>query len=116
MATGAPFGGLDSDGVLHVLDALAIPLIVEGREMMRGAGPLVINVCVALFASLGFQEKLSGDLRILGHFDRSGGKRSRETAALVVHGGRRDCWVFDVVGSLPTRGAHPPCAVRNSRE
>src|SRR5271167_2982201 len=44
MASGAPFRRLGAYRVLHVLDALAIPLIVEGCKMMRRAEPLLIDV------------------------------------------------------------------------
>src|SRR5579864_9403537 len=47
-----PFTGLHARDVLHIFDALAIPLIVEGRKMMRGAFPLLINIRMASFTSL----------------------------------------------------------------
>src|SRR5258708_24891329 len=56
VAAGTPLGGADPGDLLHVLNALAVPLIIEGRKMMRGAIPLTIHVFMAAFASLRLHE------------------------------------------------------------
>ena len=56
VATGAPFRGFHAGDVLHVFDAFAIPLIVEGRKVVGGTVPLFVNVGVAAFAGLRLHE------------------------------------------------------------
>ncbi len=52
MAPSAPFGRLGADRILHVLDRLAIPLIIERRKMMRRAVPLLVNIFVTALAGI----------------------------------------------------------------
>ena len=61
VAARAPFGGLHAGDILHVLDAFAIPLIVEGRKMMSGAVPLFVNVRVAALAGFRLHEIFRGN-------------------------------------------------------
>ena len=56
VAAGAPFRWLHAGYILHVLDAFAIPRIVEGGEMVRGALPLLVDVGVAALAALRLHE------------------------------------------------------------
>src|SRR5256886_15029689 len=55
VAAGAPLRGLYAGDVLHVFDTLAIPLIVEGREVVHRTVPLGVNVRVATLAGVRFQ-------------------------------------------------------------
>ena len=52
VASATPFRGTGSDGVLHVLNALAVPLVVERRKMVHRAVPLVVDVLVAALAGI----------------------------------------------------------------
>ena len=52
VASTAPLGGFCADRVLHVLDRLSVPLIVEGREVVGRTGPLGKNVLVAALAGI----------------------------------------------------------------
>ena len=56
VATGAPFRRLHARDFLHVLDALAVPLVVERRKMVDGTIPLFVDVGVAALASIGLHE------------------------------------------------------------
>ncbi len=60
VAAGAPLRGLYAGDVLHVFDTLAIPLIVEGREVVHRTVPLGVNVRVATLAGVRFHEILRG--------------------------------------------------------
>src|SRR5579872_333059 len=50
MTTAAPLRRARADGVLHVLNALAIPLVVKRGELVLRAEPLVVNVLMAALA------------------------------------------------------------------
>src|SRR5215471_8159992 len=118
VASGTPFGSLHAIDFLHVLDALAIPLIVERREMMRGALPLPIDVRVAMLADGGVKEIILRD-----GFARVGLAGTWEevaagAVAFGVHGRGGDRRIFDSVGALPRNRAHAPgtgCDKRGSR-
>jgi hypothetical protein len=56
VAASAPFGRLHAIHFLHVLNAFAVPLIVERGKMMNGTLPLLVNVRMAAFAGLGLQK------------------------------------------------------------
>ena len=50
VAAAAPFRRLCADSVLHVFNGLAIPLVIERREMVSRAEPLLVNVLMAALA------------------------------------------------------------------
>ena len=58
MATGTPLRGFHANRVLHVLDGLSVPLIIEGRKMVHGRVPLVINVGVTALAGFRSHEEV----------------------------------------------------------
>ena len=65
VATGAPFRGAHAGDVLHVLDALAIPLIVERRKVVHRTVPLGVNIGVAALAGLRFHEVLRRNVDVV---------------------------------------------------
>src|ERR1700685_3850261 len=89
VASATPLGRLGANRVLHILDALAVPLIVEGREMMRRAEPLIVDVFMAAFAGVGLHEKLAGNLLSAVNLRRTGKEWPIRTIAFAIHGGRR---------------------------
>src|SRR5262249_17256384 len=58
-ASATPLRGLGAYTVLHVLNALAIPLIVERRKMVRRALPLFVDIGMTALAAVGLHEKLA---------------------------------------------------------
>src|SRR6516162_6356978 len=76
--------------LLHVLNALAVPLIVERREVMGGAVPLLEDVLMAAFAGVGLHEELRWYVAVAIHLRRAGEKLSACAVALVIHRKRRD--------------------------
>src|SRR5262245_47579910 len=57
VASSAPFARLGPDDVLHVFDRFPIELIVEGREVMHRALPLLVDVAMAFAAGPRLHEK-----------------------------------------------------------
>src|ERR1700676_3056296 len=108
VAAGAPFGLFHAVDFLHVLDAFAIPLIVEGREVVHGALPLLVNVGMAALASLRFQEVVGGDVLAVLGLNGAGEKFAVGAVAFLVHGGGCDGGIADAVGIFPGDGAGPP--------
>src|SRR4029077_12951475 len=106
MTASAPLGRLGADGVLHVLNALAIPLIVERREVMSRAEPLVIDVLVATFAGIRLHEELAGDFPVAVDLGRTGKKWTLRSITLLIHGGRRHLRILDARPVRPARLAH----------
>ncbi len=53
MTTAAPFGRLCADRILHVFNRFSVPLVVEGRKVMSGREPLVVDIRVAALAAVG---------------------------------------------------------------
>ena len=74
VAAGAPFRRLRADGVLHVLDRLAVPLVVERRKVVRRRVPLVVDVLVAAAARCAGHEEVRRD----GAADVGVGRRGKE--------------------------------------
>ena len=110
MTAGAPFRRAHAGDFLHVLDALAIPLIVEGRKVVHRAVPLRINVGVAALAGVGFHEILRGDVdRVLG-LRGAGEEFSVGTVTLAVHGVGRHQRIDDAIGACvaPADFAYEP--------
>ena len=60
VAPAAPLGRLGADRVLHVLNRLAVPLVIEGREMMSRAVPLIVDIFVAALAGVRLHKELAG--------------------------------------------------------
>jgi hypothetical protein len=52
MTSRTPFGRLYSHHVLHVLDGLAVPLIIERGEVVHRGIPLLVNVCMTALTGL----------------------------------------------------------------
>src|SRR6267378_7201558 len=116
VAAGAPFGLFYAVDFLHVFDAFAIPLIVEGREVVHGALPLLVDVGVAAFAGLRFQKVVGGDVVAVFGLDGAREKFAAGAVAFLIHGGRGDGGVVDAVGIFPGDGAGPQGADGNARD
>ena len=97
VAARAPLAGPGADRVLHVLDRLPVPLVVERREVVRRGVPLVVDVLVALGAGGARHEEVGGDdLAAVGV--RGGGEERRARAgAFAVHAERRQRRVHDAL-------------------
>src|SRR5580692_1292995 len=102
MAATAPLRGLGADRVLHVLDRLAVPLIIEGRKVVGRAEPLVVDVFVAALAGVGLHEKLAGNFLVAVDLSGTREERSLRAIALAVHRVGRHGGVLDAVAGLPT--------------
>src|SRR6202521_423019 len=89
VASPAPLGRLSPNRILHILDALAIPLIVERREMMGRTEPLIVDVFMAAFAGVGFHEKLAGNFLSAMDLSRTWEEWPIGAIALAIHAGRR---------------------------
>src|ERR1700689_5173301 len=113
VASGAPLRRFYSDGVLHVLEALAIPSIVEGRKMVRRTLPFLVNVCVAALAGIGFGKIIRGNLPAVGRLGGTRKKRTARAIAFAVHGSRRDRRILDPVTAFPGSGPYPASAENN---
>src|SRR5438445_4895181 len=108
MAAAAPLRGLGANRVLHVLDRLAIPLVVERRKMMRGAEPLVIDIFVAAFTGVRLHEELAGNLLSAVNLGGTGEKWAVRTVPFAVHAGRRSERILNASTILPARSAEVP--------
>src|SRR5216683_4513194 len=108
VAAGAPFGLFYAVDFLHVLDAFAVPLIVEGREVVHGALPLLVDVRVATLAGLGFQEVVGGDVAAVFGLRGAGEKFAVGAVAFLIHGGGSDGGIADAIGIFPGDGVDPP--------
>ena len=80
-----PFGGFHPGDVLHVLNTFAIPLIVEGRKVMRRAVPLFVDVFVAPLASLRLHEIFRGNVFSVFGLRGTWEKFAGGTVAFTVH-------------------------------
>ena len=102
VASAAPFRGLGADGILHVFDRLAVPLIIKRRKMVRRTEPLVVDILVATLAGVGLHEKLAGDFLLSIDLRGTGKKRTLRTIALAIHVVGRHGGIFNAVARLPT--------------
>ena len=101
VAAGAPFRRSCADGVLHVLDRLAVPLVVERGEVVGRRVPLVVDVLVTAAARGARHEEVrrndAADVRL-----RRGRKeRALRSPALRVHGRGRHRRILDTMPRLP---------------
>ncbi len=102
VASTAPFRGLGADGILHVFDRLAVPLIIKRRKMVRRAEPLVVDILVATLAGVGLHEKLAGDFLLSVDLRGTGKERALRTVPFAVHAVRRHSGILNAVARLPT--------------
>ncbi len=116
VATAAPFGGLGADRILHVLDTLAVPLIVERRKVMRGAIPFVVDILMAALARIGLHEEFAGNLLVAVNLRRAGEESTVWTVAFTVHAGGGIVGIFDSRTIQPASMAEVPRAIAESRE
>ena len=86
VATGAPFRRLHARDVLHILDALAVPLVVEGRKMVHRAVPLFVDVGVAALASIGLHEVFGRNIAAMFGLGGAGEKLALRPVTFTVHG------------------------------
>src|SRR5438270_9176520 len=89
MAACTPFGRLYTDHILHVLNAFPVPLVIERREMMHGARPLLVNVVMAALTGVRFHKILAWDRALMRCLGRAGKKRALGAISFSVHGERR---------------------------
>src|SRR5579871_6138546 len=94
---GTPFAGLGSDGVLHVLDGFSIELIVERREVMDRAFPLLIDLFVAFTASGGVHEEIGRDDAADVGFRGRGEEWRFGSAAFALHSDRRGVRIVNAI-------------------
>src|SRR5262249_33849658 len=92
-----------SDHVLHVLDGLAVELIVKRGEVVHGTLPLIVDVLVASTAELRVHEEIGGNDGFGIGLRRRWGKGRVRSAALVVHGDWDDAGVLDTVAGIGPR-------------
>src|SRR5438046_10368693 len=85
VAAAAPFGRLGADGVLHVLNAFAIPLIVERRKMVRRTEPLVVYVLVTALAGVGLHEEFAGNFSFTVDLGRAREERTLRAITFAAH-------------------------------
>ncbi len=100
VTTRAPFARLRPDDILHVLDRLAIELIIERREMVHRAFPLLEDVLVASAAGLRVHEKVRGDDAVHVGVRRRGEEGRFRTGAFLLHAGGNDQRIANAIGGL----------------
>src|SRR5713226_3843136 len=89
VAPSAPLGRFGADRILHVLNALAVPLVVEGRKVVHRTEPLVVDVLVAALAGVGLHEILAGNFLSaidLGGTGEEGALRASPSSFMVAGG------------------------------
>src|ERR1700687_2791475 len=114
MAASAPFRRAHAGDVLHILDALSVPLIIEGREVVRGAIPLLVNIGVAPFAGCRLHKEFGGNFSAIHGLGRTRKKRTGWTVTFTVHGGGRDGRIGNSISALPACLAEPPRPCRQN--
>ena len=100
VAAGAPLGGPGADHVLHVFDGLAIPLVVEGGEVVHGGVPLLVDIGMAPLAGVGSHEEIGGNQVAAAGGGRGGEEGTLGSVSLLFHGERRAGRVADAVGRV----------------
>ncbi len=106
VTSAAPLGRLGADRVLHVLDALAVPLIVERRKVMSRAEPLLVDVVVAALAGVRLHEVLAGNFFVPIDLRGTGEKRTLRSITFLIHLPGRQGGIFDAGMARPARLAH----------
>ena len=115
VAAGAPLRRLRPHHVLHVLDGLAVPLVVERREVVGRCVPLVVDVLVAAGAVGAVHEEVRGHRPARARLPRRGEERSPLALALSLHGGGGKRRVHDGVARREEIG-RPARSGRGDRE
>ncbi len=97
VAARAPLRGPRAHDVLHVLDRPAVPLVVEGREVVGGGGPLLVDLLVAAGAGVAGHEEVGRDRA--AHVGLRGGREegALRAAAFAVHAVRGQGRVRDAI-------------------
>src|SRR5206468_5871268 len=90
VAPRAPLRRLSTDDVLHVLDGLAIPLVVERRKMMGRRAPLFVDVAMTPPARLAGQEEVGGDDASNVRIGRRWKEWARRPSSLFIHADGHD--------------------------
>jgi hypothetical protein len=110
VTAGTPLGSFHPGDILHVFDAFAIPLIVEGRKVVSGTIPLGVDIFVAAFAGLRLHKIFRGD--IFSVFGLHGAREefSGRAITFAVHGFGGEFGIDDAIGIFPPNGASPPGA------
>ena len=86
VASRAPLAALGAArNVLHVLDGFPVKLIIERREMVHGALPLVVNILVAFAAALRIHEEVGWDDAAHIGLGRRGPEGRLGSAAFLFH-------------------------------
>ena len=105
VASTAPLRGLRTDHILHVLDALPVPLIVERRQMMGRAVPLIVNIFVTTLACLRFHEVFRRNQLGIGRLSGAGKERAFRSVAFLRHLGGSNPGIADRRRSFPPLNA-----------
>jgi hypothetical protein len=95
MTPGAPLGRLRAHDVLHVLDGLAVPLVVERREAVHRRFPLLEDLLVTAAAALARHEEVRGDGPVHVGVGRRRKEGAARTGAFLVHACGYDGRVLD---------------------
>ena len=101
MAASAPLGRLGAGHVLHVLDTLAVPLIVERGTMVRRAVPLLVYIAVAALAGLRFHKVFGRNQLSVPGLRGAGKKMALGSISFGPHIGRSDRRIADPIGIAP---------------
>src|SRR6266705_2460940 len=112
VAATAPLRRTRAHHLLHVLNALAVPLIVEGGEVVRGGVPLHVDVLVATLTRLRLHEELAGNQFAIDRLRRTWKERPIRSIALALHALRWGCGVLNVLTSFPSPFAVLVCRPR----
>jgi hypothetical protein len=118
VAAGAPFRRLRADGVLHVLDRLAVPLVVERREVVGRRVPLVVDVLVTAAARGARHEEVRRDDAADVRLRRGRKEGTLRNAAFRVHGRGRHQRILNAMPGLPAPfdGRTRHCSQKNHAE
>ena len=115
VTTGAPFRGPRADHVLHVLDRLAVPLVVERRKMMCRRAPLLVDVAMTPCAALARHEEGGRDDALDVCVRGRGEEGPRGPGSFGIHRRRRGRRIRDAIRGPPPRLAAAALDGRRSR-
>src|SRR3977135_1123834 len=101
MPATAPLPRLRPRHVLHVLNALAIPLVVERRKVVRRTFPLFVNILVASLTNFRFHKVLAWNLAAPGTLRGTGEEWTRSAVAFLVHRSGRHVRILYVRPTTP---------------